>query len=191
MEKIEKIKLDEQKIKEFVEKSKKSKKKNKIEFFSAEIDGKKYCLELNYIHDDFDRCFYFSGAAVDEILFFDDVDDEFGGGVFEWFIFEPYKRISLEKITEQCQTETESFVDAINKQKELIEQAIKDGVKRYDDDDYYETNDFNFLMDDLMRLWNYKPFWTYEEGDNIYSGWRDYKDYIEKCLENKTANQNS
>lgn len=192
MEKIEKVTIDKEKIKEFVEKSKKSKKKNKIEFFSDEIEGKKYYLELNYINDDGDRCFYFSGAAVDDILFFDDVDDEFGGGVWDWIIFERHKRISLEKITEQCQTETDSFVDAINKQQELIEQAIKDGVKRYDEDGgYYERKDFGFLMDDLNHLWNYKPFWTYEEGDNIYSGWRDYKDYIEKCLENKTANQNS
>lgn len=191
MEKIEKVTIDKEKIKEFVEKSKKSKKRKTIELFSKEIDGKKYCLELNYIYDVGDRCFYFSGAAVDDILFFDDVDDEFGGGVWDWIIFEPHKRISLEKITEQCQTETDSFVDAINKQQELIEQAIQDGVKRYDEDGYYDTNDFGFLMDDLMNLWNYRPFWTYEEGENIYSGWAEYKDYIEKCLENKTANQNS
>lgn len=192
MEKIEKVTIDKEKVKEFVEKSKKSKKQNEIELFSTEIDEKKYFLKLNYIHDDGDRCFYFSGAAVDDILFFDDVDDEFGGGVCDWIIFEPFKRISLEKITEQCQTETDSFVDAINKQQELIEQAIKDGVKRFDeDDDYYETKDFGFLMDDLNHLWNYKPFWTYEEGEHIYSGWRDYKDYIEQCLKTKTANQNS
>ena len=192
MEKIEEVTIDEKKVKEFVEKSKKSKKRNTIELFSKEIDGKKYALELNYINDDGDRCFYFSGGAVGDILFFDDVDDEFGGGVWNWIIFEPHKRISFEKITEQCQTETDSFVDAINKQQELIEQAIQDGVKRFDEDDaYYETGYFAGLMDDLMNLWNYRPFWTYEEGENIYSGWEEYKDYIEECLENKTANQNS
>lgn len=124
MEKIEKVKIDEQKLKEFVKKAKES---CQIELFATEIDGKKY--EIYLCFDKFDefyeyRCFYIYSNAIDFILccdgseYADDMDES-----YKYVNFYQKERVNFKKIYEMAQSYTDNFIDTINKQQEFIEEC--------------------------------------------------------------------
>lgn len=180
MEKTEKVTIDKEKVKEFVEKSKKSKKQNEIELFSTEIDGKKYEIYLCFdkFNNEFDeyRCFYIYANAIDFILccdgseFSEDIDES------DKFVkFYPKERVNFVKIYEMVQSYTDSFIDTINKQQEFIEECESQ-------DDYVN------LAIELCDIWQHSGLSTNDFDPCSF-------EYLEGWLcgqiEKKTANQNS
>ena len=186
MEKIEKIRLDEQRIKKFVEKAKKRKKYSQIELFSTEIDGKKYEVYLCFdkFHNDHSgedyRCFYIFANAIDFFLcndgseFSEDIEES-----DEFVNFYPKERVNFVKIYEMAQSYTDNFIETINRQQEFIE--------KYGEEQ--ETLNYEALASELVfEIWH-----------KIGVSLNDFDpcsfEYLEGWLcgqiENKTANQNN
>lgn len=121
---MEKIKLDEQKIKEF---TKNSNETNKIELFSTEIYGKKHTIELSFSTMSFNiseqiKVYEITRTAAGD--FFSDND-----GYCDSVDFKKNKKVDFLKVYRMCQRQTNKFIEATNKQQKLIENAIEKNEK--------------------------------------------------------------
>ncbi len=181
---MEKIKIDEEAIRKFVQRTRGTKKYNKLVLFSAKIDGGEYETSLNFEQFEGEICkTYYLGAVARE-FYLDEEVLSFGEDGYNYIFFYPREKIDLEILFEMCQRITDEFIDALNKQQELIKQAVKEGVKRYieNEDEYEEeTDDFRFLADEISDIWASMGLLTYE--DSHISGYGDFKNWLAEELE--------
>lgn len=179
---MEKIKIDKEIIKEFVKKTRSTKQFNKLSLFYAKIDNQKYetCLYFQPSKEKNFKIYYFGAGAGDFYINDEEVPSIWWEEGYHYILFYPRERINLDTLYEICQRLTDEFIDGLNKQQKLIEEAIKNGVKK-NDGGYFDTDDFECLANEINNIWGCMGFETLEEG--AYSGFEEFKIWLGNILE--------
>ena len=161
---MEKVTIDKEKIKKFVKKTRGTKTFNSLSLFYAKIDNQEYetCLCFQPSKDENFKIYYF-GAEAGNFYIDDDVLPFWFEEGINYIGFYPRERINLDTIFEMCQRLTDEFIDGLNKQQKLIEEAIKKGVKK-NDGGYFDTDEFEYLANETCMMLAECAFVRYNKG---------------------------
>lgn len=186
---MEKIKIDKEKIKEFVKKTRGTKQFNTLSLFYAKIDNQEYEILLHFdtlneenwkIYGYGASAIYYFDAGAGNFYIHNEEIPPFGEDGCNFILVYPRERIHLKTLCEIAQRLTDDFIDTINKQQKLIEEAIKNGVKK-NDGGYFDTEEFEDLADEIADIWGRIGLFTLEGGG--YSGYRKFEEWLGNILE--------
>lgn len=188
---MEKIKIDKEKIKEFVKKTRGTKQFNMLSLFFVKIDNQEYetilrfkpleCENIKIYDLDGASAIYYFWAGAGEFFIKDEEVPSIGYDEgYNYIGVYPRERVKLKTLYDMCQSLTDKFIDGLNQQQKLIEEAIKNGVKKNDDDDF-ENYEFETLVDEIADIWGNMGLLTLEEG--WYSGYEEFQEWLGNILE--------
>lgn len=147
---MEKIKIDKDEIQKFID----SKEEDCLNLFFEIIDGMDYSVNLGYAELDDEQGILYKSYFLDKsavgCAFLSMEDRELRGDEINYYM---YMDADAEKITEMCQRQTDIFVEAINKQFEIIEN--EDDVEEIVGELVNTYGSVGLLLDDENILYNY------------------------------------